>query len=92
MRLQKYGLQKTGFRRPFRKEHGKRSQTLLKSAQQHLYDIYWLLSRKFIWKKSPLGIFKILGLFLKTLTANDKYSLLNRDILTEPAEMKESKN
>ena len=31
---------KTRFRRPFNKLHGKRSQTLLKSARQHLYHIY----------------------------------------------------
>ena len=30
---------------------------------------------------------KILGLFVNTLTANDKYSLLNRDNLTEPVHM-----
>ena len=28
-------------------------------------------------------IFKILGLFVNTLTADDKYSLLNRDNLTQ---------
>ena len=31
--------------------------------------------------------FKILRLFVNTLTANDKYSLLNRDNLTQPTEM-----
>ena len=33
---------------------------------------------EFRWRKSPLVICKILGLFVNTLTANDKYSLLNR--------------
>ena len=28
------------FRRPFDKQHGKQSQTLLKSVRQHLYRIY----------------------------------------------------
>ena len=31
---------KSSFRRPFDKQPGKPSQTLLKSARQHLYDIY----------------------------------------------------
>ena len=31
---------KSCFRRPFNKLHGKRSQTLLKSARQHLDHIY----------------------------------------------------
>ena len=36
------------------------------------------------WKKSLLPICKILELFLNTLTADDKYSLLNRENLTQP--------
>ena len=35
------------------------------------------------WKKSILEISKILKLFVKKLTADDKYSVLNRDNLTE---------
>ena len=31
---------KSCFRRPFNKRHDKRSQLLLKSERQHLYDIY----------------------------------------------------
>ena len=31
---------KSRFRRAFEKQHGKQSQTLLKSARQHLYHIY----------------------------------------------------
>ena len=31
---------KSRFRRPFVKQHGKRSKTLLKSSGQHLYHIY----------------------------------------------------
>ena len=34
-------------------------------------------------KKSVLGRRKALELFVNTLTANDKYSLLNRDNLTQ---------
>ena len=35
------------------------------------------------WKKSLLVLCKILGQFLNTLTADDKYSLLNRNNLTQ---------
>ena len=43
------------------------------------------------WKKSLLVICKILGLFLNTLTTDDKYSLLNRDNLTQEIQMQLSK-
>ena len=36
---------------------------------------------------SLLGICKILRLFVNTLAANDKYSLLNRENLTEPLQI-----
>ena len=36
------------------------------------------------WKKSLLVICKILGLFVNTLTADDKCYLLNSIILTQP--------
>ena len=38
---------------------------------------------KFIWKNSHLVICKILGLFVKALSANDKYSLLSTDNLRQ---------
>ena len=66
------------FGRPFIKRHGKWSKTLLKSARQQLYRVYWSLSRQFSRKKSFLVIWRILGLSIETLTAEDKYSLLNR--------------
>ena len=36
-----------------------------------------------LWKKSLLVICKILGLVVNIGTANDKYSLLNREMLTQ---------
>ena len=36
-------------------------------------------------------IWKILGLFFNTLTADDKHSLLSRDNLTQPIQMQLSK-
>ena len=41
-------------------------------------------------KKCLLLICKILRLFVKTLAAEDKHSLLNRDNLTQPIQMKVS--
>ena len=39
------------------------------------------------WKKSPLVIDKILGVFVNTLPADEKYYLLNRDNLAQPIQM-----
>ena len=39
------------------------------------------------WKQSLLATWEILRLFVNTLTADDKYSLLNRDNLTQPIQM-----
>ena len=40
---------------------------------------------------SLLVIFEILGLFVNTVTVDEKYSLLNRKNLPQPIEMKLSK-
>ena len=39
------------------------------------------------WKKSLLVLCKILRLFFNTLTADDKYSVLNRDNLMQPIQI-----
>ena len=70
---------KSRIRRSFNKGHGKRPQTLLKSESQLLYHNSWWLWRQLTWKKSALVMCKILGLFVNTLTADDKNSLVNRD-------------
>ena len=70
---------KSHFRGPFDKWHGKRTETLLKSERQHLYQIFWFLWTHFRLKKSLWVTSKILGLFLNPFTADNKYSLLNRD-------------
>ena len=79
------------FRGPFKGQHGKRVETMLRSERQHLYHICWSLWRQLSWKKSLLVICKFLRLFLNTLTADDKYSLGNRDILREPIQILLSK-
>ena len=75
------------FRRTFEKQLGKRVQPQLKSPRQHLYHICWSLWLQMSWKKSLLVICRILGLFVNTMTAKDKYSLLNRDPLRQSFQM-----
>ena len=78
---------KSRFKGSFGKQHGKRAQTLLKFAWQHLYHIYWSLWRQLTCKKSLLVICKISRLFPNTLNAHGKYCLFNRDNLTQPIQM-----
>ena len=82
---------KSRFQGFFGKHHGKRAQTLLKFAWQHLYHIYWSLWRQLTWRKSQLVICKISILFPDTLSANSRYSFLNRDNLTQPIQMQLSR-
>ena len=79
--------EKSSFRGPFNKQHGKRAQTLLQSWPRHLYHIYWSLWKKFNWKKSILVLCKTLRLFVNTLIADDKSSLVNRDNFSQPIQM-----
>ena len=78
---------KSRFKGSFGKQHGKRAQTLLKFAWQHLYHIYWSLWRQLTCKKSLLVICKISRLFPNTLSGNSKYSLFKRDNLKQPIQM-----
>ena len=75
------------FKGSFGKQHGKRTQTSLKFAWQHLYQIYWWLRMQLTCIKSPLVTCKISRLFPNTRSANRKYSLVNRDNLTQPIQM-----
>ena len=78
---------KSPFRGPFDKKHAKGDRTLLKSERHNLYHIYLSLSRHLSCKKSLLVICKYLRLFLNTLTADHKYSLLHRDNLRQQIQM-----
>ena len=75
----------------FGKQHGKCAETLLKIARQHLYMIYWSLWRQLTCEKSLLAIAKISRLFPNRLSADGKYSLFNRDNLTQPIQMQLSR-
>ena len=75
----------------FGKQHGKCVQTLLKCQGQLLWHIYWSLLRQLSYKKSLLVICNIRRLFPDTLSDNGKYSLFNRDNLTQLIQMQLSR-
>ena len=89
--LVKYMPKKFRFSRPFDKQYGKRWKRLLKSPRQHPIHVHWTLWRKVSWKNPLLVIWKILRVFVNTLNADDKYSVLNRDILAQLIEIQLSK-
>ena len=72
--------------------NGKRVETLFKAERQQIYHIYWSLWRQFSWTKSLWVIWKMLGLFVIALTANDKYSLLNSGNLLQHFQVQLSRN
>ena len=60
---------------------------MLKSERKYSYHIYWSLWRQLGLRKSLWVICKILGLFVNPLTADNKYSLLNRNNLLQHLQM-----
>ena len=82
---------KSRFKGSFKKQHGKRPQKLFKFPWQNFYHISWSLWRQLTFKKFLLVICKISRLFPNTLSADGKYSLLNRDNLTQPIQMQLSR-
>ena len=83
----RYLSKKTYFGELLEKQHGKRAQTILKSEGQCFYHIYWSLSRQLSCKKSLLLIWKILRVVVNAFTADEKYSVLNRDNVMQPIHM-----
>ena len=79
----RYMSKKSRFRLPFQKEHGKRVSTLFKFERQNLYHIYWSTRTQFSCEKSLLVTCKSLRLFVNTMSAVDKCSLLNTDNLMQ---------
>ena len=51
------------------------SQAHVKSAWEHFHHIFLSLGGEIIWKISPSVKFEILGIFVNTLTADDKYPI-----------------
>ena len=71
------------FRTPFSKKRFNDFQTLLKSAGHYYYLIFPWICDILNWKKSLLVWFVILRLFVKSFTADNKYSRCNLHILTQ---------
>ena len=78
---------KSRFRGNFEKQLDKLPEVLFKSASEHLYLFHWSLPSQLSWKKSLWLTWKILGLLVNTLAADEKYPVLNRDNLTIPIQM-----
>ena len=75
--------EKPYFRTAFGNQPVNQQETLLKSARHYYYPIFpWILD-KLSSKKSALVRFKILGLFVNTLTAEYTYSRRNMQTLTQ---------
>ena len=71
------------FKTPFRNEGVHGLQIRLKSWRHHYYSIAPWIGDKLSCKKSTLVKFKIVGFFVNTLTADDKYSSRNIQNLTQ---------
>ena len=63
------------------------SQTLVKSVSEHFYHIFWSLCVEMICKISTLLNFEILGVFVDTLTPDDKYPVRYCENLLFPIQM-----
>ena len=68
---------KLRFRTSFESQRVNRYQTVVKSAWEHSYHIFWSLWMEMTWKISLLGKLETLGVFVNTLTADDKYPVRN---------------
>ena len=82
---------KSRFKVSFKKQHRQCAWAFLKCEVELLYNIYLSRLRQLSYKKSLLVICKISRLFINTLSADGKYSLLNRDNLTQPIQMQVSR-
>ena len=78
---------KSRFRGVFHNKHAMGAQRLLKSGQRYLSHVCSSLWTEFSRKKSMLVLCKFLRLLVKTLTDDEKYSLLYRKNLTQPIQI-----
>ena len=76
-----------GFRTSFVSQRVNRCQTLVKSAWQQFYLIFWWLWGEMVWKVSALLKFEILEVFVNTLTADEKDPLADCENLQFPIQM-----
>ena len=63
----------------------------MKPEWQHFHHIFCSLLARYTWKKFLLAIFSPFAMFVKTLTADDKYSLPNSENLQKTIKMQLSK-
>ena len=77
------------FRTPLHKQRVYGFKTLLKSEIQHMFLA--VILRDWISKTSFLIRCEIVGLFVNTLTAEEKYPRHNKENIQEPSQMKLSK-
>ena len=82
---------KSRFRASVERQHAKCPQTLFKFEGHPLYHISRSLGSQLSYKKPALGICKISKLFPNTLSSDRKYSLLDRDNLTQRIQMELSR-
>ena len=79
---------KRRFRTSFDSQDVKGSLTLRTSAWQHLYHIFSSLWEQMIWKMSPLMKFEGLGALVNTLTADEKYTVMDCQNLQFPIQIR----
>ena len=78
---------KSRFRGSDKKQHGECAQTLFRFERHLLYHIYQSLGSQLSDKKSLLVICNITKLLPNTVSGEDKYSVLDRDNLTQGIQM-----
>ena len=78
-----YTSKRSCLKTPFANERVNGFQKLLKWARQHYYPLFSSIRGKLSSKMSALLWCEILRLFVKTLTADDKYSDTNMQSLRE---------
>ena len=71
----------------FNSQHVKRLQTLVNSSWEHLYLIFSSLWAEMIWKICQWMKFEIIGLFVKTWTADYKYPVPDCEKLPFPIQI-----
>ena len=59
----------------------------MKSAWEYFNHIFWSVWGEMTWKLSPLLNFKILGVFVNTLTADENYPFGDSRDLQFPIQM-----
>ena len=79
---------KRRFRTSFDSQRVNGWKTLVKSAWERFYQIFSSLGREMTCEISPLWKLEILGEFVNTLTADDKYPVQDSENLQFPIEMK----